>query len=221
MKLCQEKLKQIGTERHVQSPCTPLLKPAMETYLSDHPHLLKALGLTKTLPANDTSTEINLQPDLDINDSSDKAEDPELGQPPLSTGKPDPDPASVKTDQSSSENDNQCNELNLAVPTTEPEPPHLANTDTMDKNGSNTDADLQVGDTNLQINLSNSENNNNDKNDDVSPDFLIALALQKRVCVNVSAEEADLLGKKAEAKTENQHGLYFEKIGDQILRPRK
>ena len=212
-KLCQEELKQIGTQNHVQSSCTPLLKPAMENYLSDHPHLLKALGLTKSLPTNDTSTEVNLQLDLDINDSSDKAEDPELGKTPPSTGKLD----HAKNDQTSSKSETQCNELDLPVLATEPENLQPANTGKMDKSGSNTEADTLANGTNLQVDTHSS----NDKNDDVSPDFLIALTLQKKVCVNVSVEEADLLCKKTEIKTENQHGLYFEKIGGRILRPRK
>ena len=47
IKLCQEVLKHIGTQQRLVSSCTPSLKPEIESYLNDHPHLLNALGLQK------------------------------------------------------------------------------------------------------------------------------------------------------------------------------
>ena len=83
-KLCQEVLKCIGTQQRLVSSCTPSLKPEMESYLNDHPHLLTALGLQKksnviqdeSLPGE----EAKLQPDLDKPLSPQSAEEPALSQ---------------------------------------------------------------------------------------------------------------------------------------------
>ena len=74
--LCQETLKHIGAQNHMFSSCNPSLKPEMEDYLNEHPHLLKTLGLVKEYPTQNNI--VNRQPDLDYPDTSDVAEAPML-----------------------------------------------------------------------------------------------------------------------------------------------
>ena len=159
----------------------------MENYLSDHPHLLKALGLTKTLPSNDAYTEINLQPDLDTTNSPDKAEDPKLDHTSTSSSTAKPD--SAQADETSSTG--KTNGSDSDVPPLPPENPEAANSDNLDKNdpniktlsdgdtqdkdkkGLNTKADIQSD----ALNLNGNTQSGDDKPDDVSTDFLVVLAL--------------------------------------------
>ena len=81
-KLCQEVLKCVGTQQRLVSSCTPSLKPEMESYLSNHPHLLNALGLRKqssvTQDDSQPHEEAKLQPDLDNTPTLQIAEEPVL-----------------------------------------------------------------------------------------------------------------------------------------------
>ena len=246
-KLCQEELKQIGTQNRVQSSCSPLLKPAMENYLMGHLHLMKALGLTKTLPSSQSSNEIDRQPDLYLTTTSSNAEAPMLGQtlPPIVNTK------LTHVDKFLSESDINDSDLQAQLPTTVESDSKMScipvsqpsnhqsldiPTTEDDKNGLNVNSRQSSEVSNLDSNMKTDSvsviNGNRMKSDmemdvmandtkDVSVDFLVALALQKKVCVNVSVEEADLLCKKSDDKMQREHGLFFEKIGDRILRPRK
>ena len=168
--LCQEALKQIGTKHCVQSSCTPLLKPAMENYLSEHPHLLKALGLTKTLPITDTITEVILQQDLDIINTSEKAEDPELGQTLPVTVNPDPtktNPVPTKKESKQSEPDPPASGEKVTV------------TDTSSLNTA-TKNHVSVNNTRIPIDVQVDTDSRDDNNNNVSLDYIIALALIKK-----------------------------------------
>ena len=99
----------MGTEQRLATSCTPSLKPEMESFLRNHPHLLTALGLSCKISTEHQNIishdEAKPQPDLDNVHTSQTAEEPELSQSSKkSTGVPQ-----ETTSESSSDDDADAN----------------------------------------------------------------------------------------------------------------
>ena len=89
------------------------------------------------------------------------------------------------------------------------------------KNSSNNVIGIQTGYTNTLNNVNSSSKDHDSESEELSQEFLIALALRKKVHVNVPAEEAELKPPQINQIENGETGLYFERIGGHVLRPCK
>ena len=190
-KLCQEVLKKVGTEQRLVTSCNLSLKPEMEGFLRDHPHLLTALGLShkaSNVQLNSASPEeVTPQPDLDIVHTPQTAEEPVLSQ---STN--NSDSTSHKT------NPESCSEDIADID------------DQKEQNENPVEKTVTVDGKNI--------------NDEIPIDLLKALALERVVHMDVSKDEVDsykIDTSHEDTHPSDTHGLYFEKVGGRVLRPRK
>ena len=216
-------LKHIGTQQRLLSSCTPSLKPEMESYLNDHPHLLTALGLQKksnvTQDESQPGEEAKLQPDLDKPSTPLSAEVPMLSPivntsintPPIrnSPGETVLKPMDQNTESGSIGTDSVADQETDLLTHTDPPSNEVKN---------KTDG--------VTSTLKDTENT--PETPEIPTDFLRTLVLKKVVHVNVSKDEVDNWIQMKDPNNESinscsntLHGLYFEKIGGRILRPRK
>ena len=202
----------------------------MVNYLTEHPHLLTALGLSKEPPTRnevcatkpDDTFPSNVSSKPEINQVDDSLENSNLD--PLSRESQD---TKISDDTTTSTTGTTEDIRVVKTPTVS-----APNADRMhaddDKIGLNTE---KVNNTKSSSNNKTTLNqpievdssNSNSNSERILDNYLEALTLKRKICVNVSADETDLWlstkMKKTEPKVE--HGLYFTRIGEQILRPRR